>query len=97
GNSPLTYPTGFSDFSDILNVASGAQLAFDGNNGNDGAISKLGPNWFSTFLGFGFETLSSTQREAIFNNFLTWCEAARTLHADDFESNGFTFWTSTVP
>jgi len=96
GNSTLTYPPSYSDFSDRLEAGAGAQLAFEGNNGNDAATSKLGPNWFATYLGFGLETLSSGQQQAILQKFLTWCEAARTMHADDFETNGFGRWDDVV-
>jgi len=96
GNSTLTYPSGFFDFSDILVSGAGAQLAFEGNNANDAAISKLGPNWFTTYLGFGLETLPAAKQQAVLQKFLTWCEAARTMQADDFESNGFGRWDDVV-
>jgi hypothetical protein len=96
GNSALTYPAGFTDYSDTLVVAPGALLAFDGNNDHDGAISRLGPSWFTTYLSFGLATLPADKRQATLDEFLVRCEAARTMHADDFESAGFTLWNGGV-
>jgi hypothetical protein len=95
GNSALSFP--YSDFTDELVLGAGAELAFEGNNLNDGAISKLGTNWFTSFLSFGLEVMPAAKQQEAFERFALWCEAARTMHADDFESNGFTFWDDVQP
>lgn len=90
GNSALSFP--YSDFSDELVLGPAAQLAFEGNNLKDGAISKLDGNHFTTFMSFGIETLPEAKRTALIDRFLTVCEAVRTMHVDDFESNSFDRW-----
>ncbi len=77
GPYTLSYP--FTDFSDRISPAAGAELAFSGNNG-DAAISRIGPNHRTIFLGFPLEALPTTQaRQDVMAAGLDFCS---TIFAD---------------
>jgi len=77
GPYTLSYP--FTDFSDRISPAVGAELAFSGNNG-DAAISRIGPNHRTIFLGFPLEALPTAQaRQDVMAAGLDFCS---TIFAD---------------
>ena len=71
GGSSLSYP--FSNFSDAVNPDSTAEVAFLGNQGN-AAVNKFGNGYFTTFLGYPYEAISSTAyRQELLVAFLGAC------------------------
>jgi uncharacterized repeat protein (TIGR01451 family) len=53
GPYPLSYPTGFSDYGDIVNAGAGASVAFRSasSGGNNLDIDKAGVSWKTVFFG----------------------------------------------
>jgi hypothetical protein len=77
GPYALSYP--FTNFSDRISPAVGAELAFSGDQG-DAAISRIGPNHRTIFLGFPFEALPTPQaRQDVMAASLDYCA---TIFAD---------------
>jgi uncharacterized repeat protein (TIGR01451 family) len=71
----LTYP--FTDFSDIINPNGTAELAFDGNNGNDAGIDKGTAVYQSFFLAFPWEAINTvTGREEVMQAVINQCVSA---------------------
>ncbi len=93
----LTYAGLFSDFSDTLTLGSG-QTAFRGDlpagNTNLGAVSKLGPTYFTTFLAFPLEAMSEANRGLVLQRFFDTCQAEVPMFADSFESGDSCAWSS---
>ncbi|MCI0578513.1 MAG: carboxypeptidase regulatory-like domain-containing protein, partial [Chloroflexi bacterium] len=75
GPYTLIYP--FIDFSDRLTPDATAEVAFVGNNNNDAALDKIGPNGYrSTFWGFPFEAIPNlADRMVALNTWVNWCAA----------------------
>ncbi len=72
GSLSLSYP--FSDFSDIVSHDGTAELAFDGNNGNDAAVDKDSGTYRSVFFGFPFEAISGAgNRQTVMDTIVNWC------------------------
>jgi Divergent InlB B-repeat domain/S-layer homology domain len=79
GMGPYTLSYPFENFSDRISPAAGAELAFSGNQG-DAAISRIGPNYRTIFLGFPFEALPTPQaRQDVMAASLDYCA---TIFAD---------------
>jgi hypothetical protein len=77
GTYALSYP--FTNFSDLISPAAGAESAFSGDQGN-AAISRIGPNHRTIFLGFPFEALPTSQaRQEVMAAALDYCA---TIFAD---------------
>jgi hypothetical protein len=71
GPYALAYP--FTNFSDQISPAAGAEVAFSGNQGNAG-ISRIGPNHRTIYLGFPFEALPTAQaRQDVMAAALDYC------------------------
>jgi List-Bact-rpt repeat protein/S-layer family protein len=71
GPYALSYP--FTNFSDLISPAAGAESAFSGDQGN-AAISRIGPNHRTIFLGFPFEALPTSQaRQEVMAAALDYC------------------------
>jgi hypothetical protein len=71
GPYALAYP--FTNFSDQISPAAGAELAFSGDQGN-AAISRIGPNYRTIFLAFPFEALPTAQaRQEVMAAALDYC------------------------
>ena len=53
GPYPLTYPSGFTDYGDIVNAGTGASVAFrsQANGGNNLDVDKAGGSWKTVFFG----------------------------------------------
>jgi hypothetical protein len=74
GMGPYTLSYPFNDYSDIVSPAVTAELAFDGNNGNDAAVSKDSGVYRTTFWGYPFEAIAdAADRIDLMDTFLTWC------------------------
>ena len=74
GPYALVYP--FSNFSDIVNPAASAELAFLGDAGN-AAINRDGGAYRTAFFGFPFEALpTATDRETVMTAWYDWCAPA---------------------
>jgi hypothetical protein len=68
----LTYP--FTDFADIVPPGGTAELAFDGNNGNDAAINKDSGVYKTAFFGYPWEAINTASgREEVMETALNWC------------------------
>jgi hypothetical protein len=79
GMGPYTLSFPFSNFSDQLSPAPGAELAFSGDQGN-AAISRIGPNHRTIFLGFPLEVLPTPEaRRDVLAASLDYCA---TIFAD---------------
>jgi hypothetical protein len=77
GPYALSFP--FSNFSDLISPAPGAELAFSGDGG-DAAISRIGPNHRTIFLGFPLEALPTPEaRRDVLAASLDFCS---TIFAD---------------
>ena len=77
GPYTLSYP--FFNFSDQISPAAGAESAFFGNQGN-AAVSRIGPNHRTIYLGFPFEALPTAQaRQDVMAAALDYCA---TIFAD---------------
>jgi hypothetical protein len=77
GPYALAYP--FTNFSDQISPAIGAELAFSGDQGSAG-ISRIGPNHRTIFLAFPFEALPTSQaRQEVMAAALDYCA---TIFAD---------------
>lgn len=70
GPYALAYP--FTNYSDILNPAAGAETAFNGNQGS-AALDKAGATYKTTFWGFPFEAVPAADRATLMQTTLTWC------------------------
>ncbi|MCJ7701438.1 MAG: S8 family serine peptidase [Anaerolineales bacterium] len=69
----LNYP--FDNYSDSITPGAGAEIAFIGDQGN-AAVNFESENYKTTYWGFPFETLATSEaREAAMSAFLSWCEA----------------------
>lgn len=90
GPYALTY-SGISDFSDAMTAVNGSALAFQGNNGNGAAVSKI-DGYTTAFFAFPIETLPSNALTSIIDTFLQACEGTDppddVIFADDFEGEG---------
>ncbi|MFZ0544248.1 MAG: carboxypeptidase regulatory-like domain-containing protein [Candidatus Promineifilaceae bacterium] len=72
GSYALSY--NFTDFSDIISPDGTAELAFDGNNGNDAAVNKDSGVYRTAFFGFPWEVISTApDREEVMETVLDWC------------------------
>jgi hypothetical protein len=77
GPYALSFP--FTNFSDLLLPAAGAETAFSGDQGG-AAISRIGPNHRTIYLGFPFEALPTSQaRQDVMAAALDFCS---TVFAD---------------
>ncbi|MFL6260189.1 MAG: S8 family serine peptidase [Thermoanaerobaculia bacterium] len=77
GSYALAFP--FSNFSDLLLPGAGAETAFSGDQGG-AAISRIGPNHRTIYLGFPFEALPTSQtRQEVMAAALDFCS---TVFAD---------------
>ena len=77
GPYALTYPSGFSDYGDIVNAASGASVAFrsasSGGNGLD--IDKDGGDWQTVFFGTDWVPIynnNAANGRQVLDRILTW-------------------------
>ncbi len=83
GQYVLAYP--FSNWSDRVTPGAGAELAFDGDDG-DAAIAKDNGVYRSMFWGFPFEAIGSADdRRVLMSTVLDWCAAAQ---VPDCNGNG---------
>ena len=74
GTLDLFYEPPMSDFADIISPSGSAELAFDGNNGNDAAVNKDNGNYRTTYFGFPFEAISgAANRLVVLGAFAEWC------------------------
>jgi hypothetical protein len=72
GTLNLVFP--FTDFADTVSPSGSAELAFDGNNGNDAAVNKDGGSYRTTYLGFPFEAIGNqSDRASVMGAFACWC------------------------
>jgi hypothetical protein len=70
------------DYSDRVNPAATAALAFSGNHGNAG-VDKDGGHYRTAFLGFGLERLfTGDDREEALLTFLQWCDGLAAIDGD---------------
>jgi len=75
GMGPYTLSYPFSNFSDRISPAGSAELAFSGDQG-DAAISRIGPNHRTIFLGFPIEALPTADaRRDVLAASLDFCSA----------------------
>ena len=76
GPYALTYPSGFSDYGDIVNAATGASTAFKANNNvNKLDIDKEGDNWNTVFFGTSWVSVynnNSSNGELVLQRMLDW-------------------------
>lgn len=87
GLGPYTFSYPFFDFADIISPGASAELAFDGNNGNDAAVNKDNGTYRTVFFGFPLEAISgAANRQAVLETILNWCgqgvEPVATLERD---------------
>jgi hypothetical protein len=75
GALSLSYP--FTNYSDVVNPAAGAETAFESLLGGAG-INKSGASFRSTFLAFPLEALSPADRQAVLARFLDSCQFYQT-------------------
>ncbi len=72
GSLDLMYP--FTEFADVVSPDGTAELAFDGDNGNDAAVNKDNGTYKTTYFGFPFEAIGDEgDRSAVMGAFATWC------------------------
>ena len=72
GPYALAYP--FADYSDSIVVDAEADLAIEGNDGNDTAVSKAAGNYKATYWAFPWEAIMDPAgRLATMQAFLDWC------------------------
>ena len=70
GPYTLSYP--FSNYSDKVTPAVGAEIGFSGNKGTAG-LNKTNGTYYTTYLGFPLEAISSvTDRAAVLSLFFNW-------------------------
>ena len=87
GMGPYTLSYPFTDYADIISPGASAELAFDGNNGNDAAVNKDNGTYRTVFFGFPLEAISgAANRQAVLEAILIWCgqdvELVATLERD---------------
>ncbi|TWT41035.1 Subtilisin Carlsberg precursor [Phycisphaerae bacterium RAS1] len=70
GPYALTYP--FTNFSDRMAPAAGAELAFNGNQ-QGAALNKGTPIYRTIFFGYPFEAIPAASRNAVFQRALQYC------------------------
>lgn len=74
GSLDLFYAPPLSDFSDIISPSGSAELAFDGNNGNDAAVNKDNGTYRTVFFGFPYPAISGEiNRKLVLGTILDWC------------------------
>ncbi len=72
GGNGLSYP--FTDYSDIISPSGSAELAFEGNNGNDAAVNKDNGIYKTVYFGFPFEAIGNpTNRLNVLDTVMNWC------------------------
>lgn len=72
-NSALAYPSGLSNFSDMVPPNGNSLSAFNGNQGNT-SVTRDGGAYRSIFLAYPFETLpDATLRANVMATTLAWC------------------------
>ncbi len=92
GPYTLSYP--FSNFSDRLSPAAGAQLAFFGDQGDAGVAKSA--SYQTIFLGFPFEAIPvEADRHQLMSRISGFCDGA--IFRDGFESGNFSSWSQVVP
>ncbi len=77
GPYPLTFPPGYTNWTDALTPTSTAQVATRGQAGQPNSLTNngIGPGsqaWHTHFLAFGPELLSSTDRARLMQRSLGW-------------------------
>jgi hypothetical protein len=77
GPYPLTFPPGYSNWTDALTPTTSAQVATRGQAGQPNSLTNngIGPGnqaWHTHFLAFGPELLSSTDRARLMQRSLGW-------------------------
>jgi PKD repeat protein len=76
GPFSLTYPSGFSDYGDIVNAGAGASNAFKANNNaNKLDVDKAGANWKTVFFGTDWVPLynnNAANGRAVLQRIIDW-------------------------
>lgn len=90
---PLTYP--FTDYSDRVAPSATGQIAWVGNNGFTGAVSKNHPEALGIYMTFPWEAFSLTAQGNVMDRVFRQCQPL--LLVADFEENDLLEWSSTVP
>ena len=85
--SLLTFP--YSNYTDTMTAASGAEVAFDGNLGPI-AVNRVNQRWVGVFSSFGLEGLGNTAaRQEVLQRFFDACDEVALEDADaDGTPNG---------
>ncbi len=72
GSYSLNYP--FTDYSDTVSPDGSAELAFNGNNGNGGAVNKDSGTYQTVFTSFPWEAIGSpADRLEVMETIIDWC------------------------
>ncbi len=88
GLGPFTLQASSPDWSDAVSPDATAEIAFSGD-GQKAGIDKQGSYYRTSFLGYGLERLSATDRPAVMRRFLQWCDGLTALDGDgDGVANG---------
>jgi PKD repeat protein len=77
GPYPLTYPSGFSDYGDIVNAGSGASVAFrsSATGGNNLDVDKDGGTWQTVFFGTSWVPIynnNAANGQQVLERIITW-------------------------
>ncbi|HRX84466.1 MAG TPA: S8 family serine peptidase [Phycisphaerae bacterium] len=97
GFGPVTLDYPFSNFSDSLTPAPGAEASMVGNVGTMG-LSHNGGAYHASFWAFPFEAIPTAgERAALMNELVTWCGAQPPLPGDfdgdgDLDDADFAHW-----
>ena len=72
GLGPYTLNYTYTNWSDGLRTADGAEVALRGQHGRPAAISQRGPDWRTAFAAFPFETLEPDPAQALIGRIAGW-------------------------
>jgi hypothetical protein len=75
---PLSYPAGFSVFSDVVTPTTSALVAYHGTGGTStgaASIYKDGDGWRTIFLTAALEAYAPASRQAVFQRMVDYCQA----------------------
>jgi hypothetical protein len=74
GTFNLVYAPPMNDWADTISPSGSAELAFDGDNGNDAAVSKDNGTYKTVYFGFPFSVIEGEDdRTAVLGAVAEWC------------------------
>jgi hypothetical protein len=98
GVGPFTLSYPFTNYSDVVLPAAGAEVAFTGDEGS-AAVDRRTAASLTSFWGFPFEAIAApSERESALAAFFAACTEINTgIFADGFETGDLSRWSETVP